>query len=178
MVHYILEVVWYIISFMSYVCRTGRCRVLVWGSWLVVYHISCIMYHAGWHKLCNPASRALRIFTIYEDFWGFLCSVIGGEKAVLSPQSSIFNPQSSILSLQSSEMPKNNVFPPIKLIYGILVANVARISTLCQPEDLRQVSLKSEADNQRRQHCRLSIWLLRRIVLQVVTKESARSKYL
>ena len=24
----------------------------------------------GWHKLCNPASRALRIFPIYEDFWG------------------------------------------------------------------------------------------------------------
>ena len=25
---------------------------------------------SGWHKLCNPASRALRIFPIYEDFCG------------------------------------------------------------------------------------------------------------
>ena len=85
---------------------------------------------SGWHKLCNPASRALRIFPIYEDFWGFLWSkgvkmrpAIEGEKAVLSPRSSIFNPQSSVLIPQSSVLrnaPKN-------LIYGILVANVAKI---------------------------------------------------
>ena len=34
-----------------------------------------------------------------------------------------------VLSPQSSEMHKNNVFAPKNLIYGILVANVARIST-------------------------------------------------
>ena len=56
---------------------------------------------------------------------------IGGEKAVLSPQSSILNPQSSILSPQSSVLrnAQNNVCAPKNLIYGILVANVARIST-------------------------------------------------
>ena len=40
------------------------------------------------------------------------------------PRSSILNLHCSILNPQSSEMPKNNV-----LIYGILVTNVARIST-------------------------------------------------
>ena len=67
-------------------------------------HISHIVVVAGWHKLCNPSSRALRIFPIYEDFGGFLWSqrgkmrpARGGEGAVLSPQSSIFNPQSSVL---------------------------------------------------------------------------------
>ena len=70
---------------------------------------------------------------------------IGGEKAVLSPQSSIFNPQSSLLSPQSTVLSvrsanqktihfscrnaKKNVFAPKNLIYRILVANVARIST-------------------------------------------------
>ena len=63
--------------------------------------------YSGWHKLFKPSSRALRIFPIYEDFWGFLWSQrvkmrppIGGVKAVLSPQSSLLNPQSSVLSPQ------------------------------------------------------------------------------
>ena len=48
---------------------------------------------AGWHKLWKAGMRPVRIFPIYEDFWGFLWSqrlkvrpAIGGEKAVLSPQ--------------------------------------------------------------------------------------------
>ena len=52
--------------------------------------------HAGWHKLCNPASRALRMFS---NLWGFL-RIFVVLKGVLSPQSSIFNPQSSVLSPQ------------------------------------------------------------------------------
>ena len=46
---------------------------------------------------------------------------IGGKKAVLSLQSSFFTAKSS--------MPKNNVFAQKNMIYGILVANVAKIST-------------------------------------------------
>ena len=56
-------------------------------------------WSSGWHKLHNPASQTVRIFPIYEEFWGFLWSqrvkvrpAVGGEKAVLSPQSSILSP--------------------------------------------------------------------------------------
>ena len=90
----------------------------------------------GWHKLCNPASRLWGFFQfmmIFEDFWGFLWSQRVKMRPLRRwkgcPQSSILNLQSSVLSPQSSEMPKNNVFAPKNLIYGILVANVARIST-------------------------------------------------
>ena len=47
---------------------------------------------------------------------------IGGEKAVLSPQSSVLSPQSSVLRNTQKQC-----FAPKNLIYGTLVANVARI---------------------------------------------------
>ena len=80
---------------------------------------------------CKPGCEDL------SNFWGFLriFVVSKGENEASHrrwngcPQSSILNLQCSILSPQSSEMPKNNVFAPKNLIYGILVANVARIST-------------------------------------------------
>ena len=46
----------------------------------------------------------------------------GGEKAILSPQSI----RKHCISV--AEIPKNNVFAPKNLIYGILVGNVAKIS--------------------------------------------------
>ena len=76
-------------------------------------------------RLAQVVQSCKQGFADLSNLWGFLWSqrvkmrpAIGGEKAVLSPQSSIFNPQSSVLR----NAPKN-------LIYGILVANVARIST-------------------------------------------------
>ena len=78
---------------------------LTWTK--VTSTLSGSLLSPGWHKLFKPSSRALRIFPIYEDFWGFLWSQrvkmrppIGGVKAVLSPQSSLLNPQSSVLSPQ------------------------------------------------------------------------------
>ena len=54
---------------------------------------------AGWHKLHNSASRAVRIFPIYGDFCGLKGSqrvkvrpAIGGEKAHPTPQSSVLSP--------------------------------------------------------------------------------------
>ena len=85
--------------------------------------LSLDLMYSGWHKLLKkPSSQALRTFSIYEDFWGFLWSqranmrpAIGGEKAVLSPQSLIFNPQSSVLSPQSSVLrPQSSVISPQK----------------------------------------------------------------
>ena len=61
---------------------------------------------------------------IFEDFWYQMVKArpaIGGKKAVLSLQSSFFTAKSS--------MPKNNVFAQKNMIYGILVANVTKIST-------------------------------------------------
>ena len=58
-VSYIICYVWYSISYISYVCRTGRCRVLVCGSWLfkydthILYHVTYIvshMYHISYIK--------------------------------------------------------------------------------------------------------------------------------
>ena len=71
---------------------------------------------SGWHKLCNPTSRALRtllIMRIFENFCeGWKCGYPWEVKRL----SSVLNLQSSIFSPQSSEIPKNNAFSPKNLI--------------------------------------------------------------
>ena len=82
---------------------------------------------AGWHKLWQAVKRLARTDRIWED------------QAVLSRlrPSSVLSCECASVGTKQSEntafllqkcQKTNNVFPPKNLIYGILVANVARIS--------------------------------------------------
>ena len=84
---------------------------------------------AGWHKLWQAVKRLARTDRIWEDQ-----EVSQAVLSRLRPSSvlscaSVGTKQSENTAFLLQKCQKtNNVFPPKNLIYGILVANVARIS--------------------------------------------------
>ena len=98
----------------------GRCRYFS-SSFVTFILIGCQQGGTSCTLLQAGLWGFFQFMRIFEDFCG--------PKSEASHRRWKGCPQSSILSPQSSEMPENNVFAPKNLIYGILVANVARIST-------------------------------------------------